>query len=195
MIEYIRGELVELAPTYAVVEANGVGYMMNISLVCYSELSGKSSCKLLVYEAIREDAHVLYGFVSRSERDLFLLLISVSGVGANTARVILSSLSPSELQEAIMTGNVSLLKSVKGIGLKSAERIIVDLKDKVGKLGEVDGLPSVTVQDSGVKNEAVSALIMLGFQQSASSKVVDKLLRGDSGLSVEKIIKEALRML
>ena len=195
MIEYIRGELAELAPTYVVLESNGIGYMLNISLVTYAELTGKSQCTLLVYEVIREDAHLLYGFLTSAERELFLLLISVSGVGANTARMILSSLSASELQEAILQGNVSLLKNIKGIGQKSAERIIVDLKDKVGKVASNGELPSLSLGDSGVKSEAVAALVMLGFQQAASSKAVDKLLKQEPGLSVEKIIKQALRML
>lgn len=174
MIEYIKGELVELTPTSAIVETNGIGYSINISLVTYSELSGHKQCKLYVYEAIREDAYVLYGFTTQSERTLFLQLISVSGVGANTARMIMSSLSASELQEAIATENSALLKNVKGIGLKTAQRIIVDLRDKVTKTSLATNMPSAAGR--GVVSEAVAALVMLGFQQSASQKVVKNWL-------------------
>ncbi len=193
MIEYIKGELVELTPTSAIVETNGIGYSINISLVTYSELSGHKQCKLYVYEAIREDAYVLYGFTTQSERTLFLQLISVSGVGANTARMIMSSLSASELQEAIATENSALLKNVKGIGLKTAQRIIVDLRDKVTKTSLATNMPSAAGR--GVVSEAVAALVMLGFQQSASQKVVEKLANDNSGLSLEQLIKKALQML
>lgn len=193
MIEYIKGELVELTPTSAIVETNGIGYSINISLVTYSELSGHKQCKLYVYEAIREDAYVLYGFTTQSERTLFLQLISVSGVGANTARMIMSSLSASELQEAIATENSALLKNVKGIGLKTAQRIIVDLRDKVTKTSLATNMPSAAGR--GVVSEAVAALVMLGFQQSASQKVVEKLANDNFGLSLEQLIKKALQML
>ena len=193
MIEYIKGELVDLTPTSAIVETNGIGYSINISLVTYSELSGHKQCKLYVYEAIREDAYVLYGFTTQSERTLFLQLISVSGVGANTARMIMSSLSASELQEAIATENSALLKNVKGIGLKTAQRIIVDLRDKVTKTSLATNMPSAAGR--GVVSEAVAALVMLGFQQSASQKVVEKLANDNSGLSLEQLIKKALQML
>ena len=193
MIEYIKGELVELTPTSAIVETNGIGYSINISLVTYSELSGHKQCKLYVYEAIREDAYVLYGFTTQSERTLFLQLISVSGVGANTARMIMSSLSASELQEAIATENSALLKNVKGIGLKTAQRIIVDLRDKVTKTSLATYMPSAAGR--GVVSEAVAALVMLGFQQSASQKVVEKLANDNAGLSLEQLIKKALQML
>lgn len=193
MIEYIKGELVELTPTSAIVETNGIGYSINISLVTYSELSGHKQCKLYVYEAIREDAYVLYGFTTQSERTLFLQLISVSGVGANTARMIMSSLSASELQEAIATENSALLKNVKGIGLKTAQRIIVDLRDKVTKTSLATNMHSAAGR--GVVSEAVAALVMLGFQQSASQKVVEKLANDNSGLSLEQLIKKALQML
>jgi|SRR5574344_136417 holliday junction DNA helicase RuvA len=193
MIEYIKGELVDLTPTCAIVETNGIGYSINISLVTYSELSGHKQCKLYVYEVIREDAYVLYGFTTQSERTLFLLLISVSGVGANTARMIMSSLSASELQEAIATENSALLKNVKGIGLKTAQRIIVDLRDKVTKTSLATNMPSAAGR--GVVSEAVAALVMLGFQQSASQKVVEKLANDNSGLSLEQLIKKALQML
>jgi len=193
MIEYIKGELIDLTPTNAIVETNGIGYSINISLVTYSELSGRSSCKLYVYEAIREDAYILYGFTTQDERILFLQLISVSGVGSNTARIIMSSLSAPEIQEAIATENVTLLKSVKGIGLKTAQRIIVDLRDKVNKTTIGTGISSITVKS--VVAEAVSALVMLGFQQSASQKVVEKLAKDEPSVSLEQLIKKALQML
>ena len=191
MIDYLKGVLAELTPTMAVVEVNGVGYAVNITLVTYAELTGAASCKLYVYEAIREDAHLLYGFSTQSERSLFLQLLSVSGVGANTARMIMSSAA--ELREVIVTENVSALKNIKGIGLKTAQRIVVDLHDKMGKV-ELDAT-APTLPDSGVRSEAVAALVMLGFQQTASQKAVEKLLKETPNLSVEALIKSALRML
>lgn len=193
MIEYLNGTLAELTPTMAVVDVNGVGYSVNITLVTYSELSNATTCKLYIYEAIREDAHLLYGFSTQDERRLFLQLVSVSGVGANTARMIMSSLSSAELQEAIATENVSVLKNVKGIGLKTAQRIVVDLHDKVGKSAVADGVQPIAGSD--VRSEAVAALVMLGFQQTASRKVVDKLTQEDPKLTVEQLIKKSLRLL
>lgn len=193
MIEYLNGTLAELTPTMAVVDVNGVGYSVNITLVTYSELSNATTCKLYIYEAIREDAHLLYGFSTQDERRLFLQLVSVSGVGANTARMIMSSLSSVELQEAIATENVSVLKNVKGIGLKTAQRIVVDLHDKVGKSAVADGVQPIAGSD--VRSEAVAALVMLGFQQTASHKVVDKLTQEDPKLTVEQLIKKSLRLL
>ncbi len=193
MIEYLNGKLAELTPTLAVVDVNGVGYAVNISLITYSELSNATVCKLYIYEAIREDAHLLYGFSTQSERELFLQLLSVSGVGASTARMIMSSLSVDELQAAIATENVSVLKNVKGIGLKTAQRIVVDLHDKVGKSVVAGGIPSIAGSD--VKAEAVAALVMLGFQQSASQKAVDKLMKDDPKLTVEQLIKKSLQLL
>ena len=193
MIDYLNGKLAELTPTLAVVDVNGVGYAVNISLITYSELSNATACKLYIYEAIREDAHLLYGFLTQSERELFLQLLSVSGVGANTARMIMSSLSVDELQAAIATENVSVLKNVKGIGLKTAQRIVVDLHDKVGKSAVAGGIPSIAGSD--VKAEAVAALVMLGFQQSASQKAVDKLVKDDPKLTVEQLIKKSLQLL
>ncbi len=206
MIEYIKGEISDLTPTYCVLETNGIGYMLNISLVTYQELQGESAARLYVYENIREDAHVLYGFLTKEERELFLLLISVSGVGAATARMILSSFTAMELQEVIATGNVNAIKSVKGIGLKSAQRIIVDLKDKVQQLGirsEELGVTNPSAFGSSpnlgeqLRNgeEAVAALVALGFQKAASVKVVEKLLKEDASMSVAKIIKRALAMI
>ena len=196
MIEYIKGEITDLTPTYCVLETNGVGYMLNISLVTYQELQGQSATRLYVYENIREDAHVLYGFLTKEERELFLLLISVSGVGAATARMILSSFTAMELQEVIATGNVNAIKSVKGIGLKSAQRIIVDLKDKVQTIGGSDA-PTLNLATGSNENmeEAVAALVALGFQRAASVKVVEKLLKEDAAMPVAKIIKCALAMI
>ena len=196
MIEYIKGEITDLTPTYCVLETNGIGYMLNISLVTYQELQGQSATRLYVYENIREDAHVLYGFLTKEERELFLLLISVSGVGAATARMILSSFTAIELQEVIATGNVNAIKSVKGIGLKSAQRIIVDLKDKVQTIGGSDA-PTLNLATGSNENmeEAVAALVALGFQRAASVKVVEKLLKEDAAMPVAKIIKRALAMI
>ena len=196
MIDYIKGEITNLTPTYCVLETCGVGYMLNISLVTFSELQNLSSARLFVYENIREDAHTLYGFFEEEERNIFLLLISVSGIGANTARMIQSSFSPAELKEAISTENVNAIKSVKGIGLKSAQRIIVDLKDKVNKSNEGGDLPLIEVAANNEKiHEAVAALVMLGFQQQASQKTVDKIVKEEPQLEVAKIIKKALSMI
>ena len=196
MIDYIKGEITNLTPTYCVLETCGVGYMLNISLVTFSELQNLSSARLFVYENIREDAHTLYGFFEEEERNIFLLLISVSGIGANTARMIQSSFSPAELKEAISTGNVNAIKSVKGIGLKTAQRIIVDLKDKVNKSNEGGDLPLIEVAANNEKiHEAVAALVMLGFQQQASQKTVDKIVKEEPQLEVAKIIKKALSMI
>ncbi|MDR0961700.1 MAG: Holliday junction branch migration protein RuvA [Mediterranea sp.] len=202
MIEYLRGELADLTPAVAVIECNGVGYAVNISLNTYAAIQGKKECKLYIHEAIREDAHILFGFVDKQERELFLLLISVSGIGGNTARMILSALSPSELVNVISTENANLLKSVKGIGLKTAQRIIVDLKDKI-KTGTVAAASASIAGLSGLANsasletqeEAVAALTMLGFQQSASQKVVIAILRETPDARVEEVIKLALKQL
>ena len=193
MIDYIKGEIAEISPAHVSLECGNIGYFVNISLNTYSALADKTSCKLYIYEAIREDAHLLFGFLDKHERQLFLHLISVSGVGANTARMILSSFSAAELEDGIASGNVAMLKSVKGIGAKTAERVIVDLRDKVGKVSESDILTAK--KDSGAKAEAVSALVMLGFNQSAAGKVVTKLANENPTLAVEQIIKQALKLL
>lgn len=201
MIEYIRGELAELTPAAAIIDCNGVGYLTSISLNTYSAIQGKKSCKLYVYEAIREDAYQLYGFADKQERELFLLLISVSGIGGNTARMILSALSPAELINIISTENANLLKTVKGIGLKTAQRIIVDLKDKMktgsvaAAMGVEPGLPLATTASNEVMDEAVAALTMLGFAQAASQKVVLAILKETPDAPVEQVIKLALKRL
>ena len=198
MIEYVRGELAELTPALAVIDCNGVGYAANISLNTYAAIQGKKACKLYIHEAIREDAHVLFGFADKQERELFLLLISVSGIGGNTARMILSALSPSELVNVISNENANLLKSVKGIGLKTAQRIIVELKDKL-KTGTVAASAGISLLSSPanaqIQDEAVSALTMLGFPQAASQKVVLAILKEEPDAQVEKVIKLALKRL
>ena len=196
MIEYIKGEIAELTPTRLILECGGIGYELNISLTTYSAFNGKTTGKLFVYEVIREDAHLLFGFAERVERELFLLLTSVSGVGPNTARMILSSLPPKELVEAIASKNEAVLTAVKGIGLKTAQRILVDLKNKVKN---VEGLAPVEVTEApsngAVAEEAVAALVMLGFQKAASQKAVTAILKGSPAMAVEQVIKTALRML
>lgn len=194
MYDYIKGNVAELTPTYVVLDNHGVGYMINISLNSFNALQHqKDVVKVYVYEAIREDAHLLYGFTERRERELFLLLISVSGVGANTARMILSSLTPSDLEQTIASENVGILKSVKGIGAKTAERIIVDLKDKI-KLS-TDTLLDKSQVTSEVFDEAMSALVMLGFTKQMSQKALKKLFTAEPTITVEQAIKKALKMM
>ena len=200
MIDYIKGELTELTPALAVVECHGVGYGVNISLNTYASIQGHKEVKLFIYEAIREDAYILWGFSNKQERELFLLLISVSGIGGNTARMILSSLTPAELVDVISTDNAKLLKNVKGIGLKTAQRIIVDLKDKIVKTdvanqSSVLGVGETNSVSKEIQEEATTALTMLGFQASASQKVVVSILKEDPSASVEKVIKLALKQL
>ena len=200
MIEYVKGEVTELTPAYAVIEAHGVGYGLNISLNTYSAVQGKKEVRLWTYEAIRDDAYVLFGFATRQERDMFVLLITVSGVGAGTARMILSSLSVQELCEVITTGNERVLKSVKGIGLRTAQRIIVDLKDKIVQSGIAQELPATAGRstpsvNSQVKDEAVGALTMLGFSPAPSAKVVTAILQKDPSLPVEQVVKLALKQI
>jgi holliday junction DNA helicase RuvA len=193
MINYIKGTVTELNPASVTIETSGIGYFVNISVNTYSKLDGKPDCTILIHEVIREDTHQLFGFADKEERDIFRLLISVSGIGANTARMMLSSLHPVEVEKAIIESNVNLLKSVKGIGLKTAQRVIVDLKDKVGKLiqpGEI-----FTLEDNTKREEALSALMMLGFARSAVSKVLEKILREEKNLTVEDLIKRALKSL
>jgi Holliday junction DNA helicase RuvA len=196
MIEYIKGNIAELSPASAVIDCNGLGYFINISLNTYSAIQNLSSVKLYIYEAIREDAYVLYGFADKQERELFMLLISVSGIGGNTARMILSALSPSELGNVISTENANVLKTVKGIGLKTAQRVIIDLKDKIkittGSNITADGGIS---QNSEVHDEAVAALTMLGFNTAASQKVVFAILKEEPLAKVEQVIKLALKRL
>ena len=203
MIDYIKGELAELTPAQAVVEAYGVGYALNISLNTYEAVQGKKDVKLYVHESLvtggRDDSYTFFGFASKQERDLYRLLITVSGVGGNTARMILSSMSPAELCSVISTGNDKMLKTVKGIGLKTAQRIILDLKDKIVSLGIADELPAnggnVAMVNNDIKDEAVSALTMLGFSPAPSAKVVVDILKAQPDLPVEQVVKLALKQI
>lgn len=211
MIEYIKGELTELTPTLAVVEAAGVGYALNISLNTFSGIQGKKDVKLYVHEALvtggRDDSFTLYGFSTKQERALYRLLITVSGVGANTARMILSASSPAELCNTIANGDERMLKSVKGIGLKTAQRIIVDLRDKIATLGIEGGAEGKrnddrqgvsgeeALQTSIVRDEAIQALMMLGFSPAPSAKVVNAILKDQPSLPVEQVVKLALKLI
>lgn len=203
MIDYIHGSLAELTPTYAVIEAGGVGYCVNIALTTYSSLVGKENAdtKLFTTEIIREDTHDLYGFPTRGERTLFEMLMTVNGVGANTARMILSTYNAGEVRQIIATGNARALSQVKGLGPKTAQRIIVDLKDKVLKVDlgadptELNLDVAADTDSNPTKEEAISALTMLGFAAAASGKAVDKILKESPAASVEHVIRLALKML
>ena len=194
MYDYIKGKLVEITPAYAVVDCGGIGYYINISVNTYSQLSsGREEVLLYVHLIVREDDLLLYGFYSREERSLFRSLISVSGIGANTANVMLSSLSVDEIVGAILTENVSVIKSIKGIGIKTAQRVIIELKDKVGK--ENASLETISFTASAVKDEAIAALIALGFSKSVVMKVVDHILMKNQQVTVEELIKLALKQM
>lgn len=192
MIDYIKGDIAELTPASVTLECYGVGYFVSISLNTYSELTGKEKAKLYIHEAIREDAHQLFGFYDKHERELFLLLISVSGIGAGTARMILSSMTPKELESVIASGNADMLKTVKGIGLKTAQRVIVDLKDKVNTSSASEPIPAT---NKLLAEESVAALVMLGFPQAASQKAVAKILKENPDYTIEEVLKIALKML
>lgn len=193
MIEYIEGRVDTITPTQAVIGTGGVGYLLEISLNTYDALRDSREARLLVHEVIREDAHLLFGFAAERERGLFRLLIGVSGVGANIARTIISALAPASLEAAISGGDIRTLKSIKGVGAKTAERIIVDLRDKI-KPGE-DALINVTPDTNEALDEALSALVMLGFQKQASLKTLKKIFEGDPTVKVEAAIKKALSMM
>lgn len=200
MIEYLKGDITELTPTTATIECHGVGYLTNISLNTYTAIQNRPQAKLYIYEAIREDAYILYGFADKRERELFMQLISVSGIGGNTARTILSALNPNELCEVIASGNDKLLKMVKGIGGKTAQRIIVELKDKIGTIdsnNQGTSLGNALFADTTneVLDSAVAALTMLGYTAAASQKVVKGIIKEQPAVSVEAAIKEALRRL
>jgi Holliday junction DNA helicase RuvA len=199
MIEYIRGELTELTPALATVEAAGVGYGLNISLNTFTAIQTKKEVKLYVYEIIREDTHLLYGFYNKKEREMFEQLITVSGVGANTARMMLSGMSVSELCNAISTGNAKLIQSIKGIGKMTAQRIIVDLRDKIVALGIADEIPAggtmTAPVNNAVRDEAVAALTMLGFSPAPTQKVVVQILQQQPELPVEQVVKLALKQI
>lgn len=194
MIDYIKGEIAELMPASVTIEANGVGYFAQISLNTYSAINARKEAKLYIFESIREDAYLLFGFADKHERDVFIHLISVSGVGASTARMILSSMTTQELESVIASGNVDQLKTVKGIGLKTAQRIIVDLKDKIQKIaGDIS--QNLLLGNNAVGEEAVAALVMLGFVQSASQKAVASILKQTPSATIEQVIKAALKIL
>lgn len=196
MYDYISGKLAELNPAYAVLDNQGIGYMINISLTTYDQLNrgDKDAARLYVYEAIREDAHLLYGFASRRERELFMQLITVSGVGVNSARLILGAGPTEQVENAIAQGNVALLKGVKGIGAKTAQRIIVDLKDKI-KVGDSAFIEKAGASAGEVYEEALAALVMLGFSQQMSQKALMKLFEQQPDVTVEQAIKQALKMM
>ena len=191
MIAHINGRLVEKAPTYVIIECNGVGYQLNISLNTYGQIPEGEECKLFTQLIVREDAQLLYGFSTMAEKRLFQLLISVSGIGASTALMVLSAGDPTEIQEAILSGNAAWFKAVKGVGPKSAQRIIIDLKDKVSK--ENVDLEVSSPQDNTVKEEALSALVMLGFSKNQAESTLNKLLKIKRDYSVEELIKFALK--
>ncbi len=193
MYEFIRGTVAGLNPASVVIETAGVGYLIHISLNTYSQINGKKDVTLLMHQVIREDAHLLYGFAEKRERDIFRNLISVSGVGAATALMMLSSLNPDELTTAVVSGNIELLKGVKGIGIKTAQRIIIDLKDKFGKLP--DSAQILFTPDNTLRNEALSALVMLGFAKKDAEKVVSKIVGENPDATVERVIKTALKRL
>ena len=193
MIDYIKGKIAELTPAFIIIENQGTGYYVNISLSTFTKLEGKSEFKILIHEVIREDSHQLFGFADKQERDLFRQLISVTGVGPGTARVMLSSLNTDEIEKAILGSEFATLKAIKGIGIKTAQRIIVDLKDKLGKPSGTDEI--FLFADNTKKEEALSALVMLGFGKSAVIKVLDKIIREEKDLTVEDIIKKALKSL
>ena len=193
MITHLEGRLVEKNPTDVVIDCNGVGYFINISLHTFSQIPDRENLKLFTYLQVREDAHSLYGFSSKTERDIFKLLISVSGIGANTARTMLSSLSPEQVKDGIASGDVALIQSVKGIGAKTAQRVIIDLKDKVLKVYGIEELS--LIPNNTNKDEALSALDVLGFNKKQSEKVIDRILKDQPDAEVEQIIKEALKNL
>jgi Holliday junction DNA helicase RuvA len=191
MFEYIKGTVTSLTPAGIIVEAGEIGYFVHISLTTYSQLHGSERVKLFLHQVIREDAHILYGFSGESERELFRLLISVNGIGANTAIMMLSSHKPEELQHAILNENVGLLKNIKGIGIKTAQRVIIDLKDKIGKTTAGDLL--FRTGENPVRSEAITALEMLGFNKKAIEKLVDQVLTAQPAITVENLIKLALK--
>jgi Holliday junction DNA helicase RuvA len=194
MIYYLEGAFTEITPTHVVVDCGGVGYIAHISLNTYSIILKRNSGRILTHLHIKEDGHTLYGFNDEDERSIFLQLISVNGIGCNTARMILSSLNPSELRYAILNGNLALIKSIKGIGEKTAQRLIIELKDKVGKAGAAHSTMNVLLSLNKNREEALQALIMLGFSKLQSEKSLEKVAKANAGadLSVEQLIKQAL---
>ena len=192
MYEYIKGTIAEINPAIVIIEAGSIGYLIHISLNTYSKINVEGTVKVYLHQVVREDAHLLYGFADVSERELFRLLISVSGIGSNTAMMMLSSLSPDEIRKAILGDNVLLLKSIKGIGAKTAQRVIIDLKDKVGKTAIGDKV-LIPTANSEVRDEALAALTMLGFTRKSVETELDKILKNNPSISVEALIKTALK--
>lgn len=199
MIDYIKGTITELTPTYTILETSGIGYEIHIALPTFTALTGTKETILYVHEIIREDAHLLFGFRTKGERMLFLLLITVSGIGANTARMIMSSYSAAEIQQIIAQGNTAALNAIKGIGSKTSQRIIVELRDKIQKISIEPNGETINIKPNAnnneLKEEAVAALTMLGFAQNPSAKVVDNILSAQPTATVEQVIKMALKML
>ncbi|PNQ74015.1 Holliday junction branch migration protein RuvA [Hanstruepera neustonica] len=193
MISHIQGKLVEKKPTNVIIDCGGVGYQLNISLHTFSQIPDQENLKLFTHLQVKEDSHTLFGFTTTSERDIFRLLISVSGVGASTARTMLSSLTPKQVREGIAVGDVALIQSIKGIGAKTAQRVILDLKDKILKVYDID--ENSALESNTNKDEALSALEVLGFLKKQSERVVDKILSQDPNADVETIIKQALKNL
>lgn len=193
MIHHLKGKLVEKNPTFVIIECNGVGYFSHVSLNTFSQISDEENVKLFTHLIVREDSHTLYGFASKLEREIFVLLLSVSGIGASTARTMLSSMTPDQVKTAIAGGDVAAIQAIKGIGAKTAQRVIVDLKDKILKVYDMDEV-SATANNTS-KEEALSALEVLGFARRQAEKIVDKILAQESSLSVENIIKKALKNL
>ncbi len=194
MFEYINGKIAELNGSYAIIEAAGIGYFIKISLNTYSLLKDKTEAKLYLHQVLREDTNDLYGFIDKPGREIFRLLISVSGIGSNTARVMLSSLTTAEIQKAILENDVNTIKSIKGIGIKTAQRVIVDLRDKIGKVA-ADATDIFDTSSNTNKDESLSALVMLGFTKKLAEKAIDKATKSDNNLSVEDIIKKSLKTL
>jgi len=193
MFEYIEGPLIEKNPAYCVLEVAGIGYFIQISLTTYGLLGAQTKARLFIHQVVREDAHLLFGFFTKHEREIFRLLLTVSGIGANTARMMLSSMTPDDLQQAILSNNTSLLQSIKGIGSKTAQRVIIDLRDKISKekmTGEI-----FPAKDNRLKEEALSALVILGFNKGEADKVIGKILLAENDLPLEDLIKRALKQL
>ncbi len=193
MFEYINGKITGLTPANAVIEAGSIGYFIHISLNSYSKINGKEQVKLYLHQVVRDDAHLLYGFVEPEERDLFRLLISVTGIGSGTAMMMLSSLTTDEIRKAILEENVSLLKRIKGIGAKTAQRVIIDLKDKIGKSPASEKI--FAAPSNKAREEALSALVMLGFSKKSVEDELDRILAKEPGITVEELIKRALKSL
>ena len=193
MITHLKGKLVEKNPTDVIIECNGVGYFLNVSLYTFSKIPDTENLKLFTHLLVREDSHTLYGFAEKMEREIFLLLLSVSGIGASIARTMLSSMTPEQVRDAIASGDVAAIQSVKGIGAKTAQRVIIDLKDKILKIYDIDEVSGS--KDNTNKDEALSALEVLGFNLKQSEKVIDRIVKEEPDLSVEEIIKKALKNL